>query len=70
MPSAAAFRRGRSDVFQVVGIVADAKIQGFEKDPGLVGYVPYGLNTRNGLSLVDQGEQLATRPPSPARGAS
>jgi predicted permease len=49
------FRRGRAEVFQVVGIVADAKIQGFEKDPGLVGYVPYGLNTRNGLSLVVRG---------------
>jgi putative ABC transport system permease protein len=51
------FRRGRADVFQVVGIVADAKIQGFEKDPGLVGYVPYGLNTRNGLSLVVRGNR-------------
>ena len=49
------FRRGRGDVFQVVGVVADAKIQGFERDPGLVGYVPYGLNTRNGLSLVIRG---------------
>ena len=49
------FRRGRADVFQVVGIVANAKIQGFEKDPGLVGYLPYGLNTRTGLSLVVRG---------------
>ena len=49
------FRRGRGDIFQVVGVVADAKIQGFERDPGLVGYVPYGLNTRNGLSLVIRG---------------
>ena len=49
------FRRGRGDVFEVVGIVADAKIAGFERDPGLVGYVPYGLNTRNGLSLVIRG---------------
>jgi putative ABC transport system permease protein len=46
------FRRGRGDVFQVVGVVADSKIQGFERDPGLVAYVPYGLNTRSGLSLV------------------
>jgi hypothetical protein len=50
------FRRGRGDVFEVVGIVADAKIQGFERDPGLVGYVPYGLNTRSGLSLVIRGD--------------
>jgi putative ABC transport system permease protein len=51
------FRRGRGDVFQVVGIVADAKIQGFERDPGLVSYVPYGLDTRNGLSLVIRGNR-------------
>jgi putative ABC transport system permease protein len=49
------FRRGRADLFQVVGIVADAKIQGFEREPGLVSYVPYGLNTRNGLTLVIKG---------------
>jgi putative ABC transport system permease protein len=49
------FRRGRGDLFQVVGVVADAKIQGFEREPGLVGYVPYGLNTRNGLTLVIRG---------------
>ena len=49
------FRRGRGDVFQVVGIVADSKIRGFEHDAGLVAYVPYGLNTRNGLSLVIRG---------------
>jgi len=49
------FRRGRGDIFQVVGVVADAKIQGLEREPGLVGYVPYGLNTRNGLSLVIRG---------------
>jgi putative ABC transport system permease protein len=36
-------------------VVADSKIQGFERDPGLVAYVPYGLNTRNGLSLVIRG---------------
>ena len=29
--------------------------QGFERDPGLVGYVPYGLNTRSGLTLVIRG---------------
>ncbi len=28
---------------------------GFERDPGLVAYVPYGLNTRSGLSLVIRG---------------
>jgi putative ABC transport system permease protein len=49
------FRRGRGDLFQVVGVVADAKIAGFEKDPGLVGYVPYGLDTRSGLTLVIRG---------------
>ena len=49
------FRRGRGDLFQVVGVVADAKIQGFERDPGLVGYVPYGLSTRSGLTLVIRG---------------
>jgi predicted permease len=49
------FRRGRADLFQVVGIVADAKIAGFERDPGLVGYVPYGLGTRSGLTLVIRG---------------
>jgi macrolide transport system ATP-binding/permease protein len=49
------FRRGRGDVFQVVGVVADSKTQGFERDPGLVAYVPYGLNTRSGLSLVIRG---------------
>jgi len=41
---------------EVVGVVADAKIQGFEREPGLVAYVPYGLNTRNGLSLVIKGD--------------
>ena len=49
------FRRGRGDVFQVVGIVADARFAGLERDPGLVAYVPYGLNTRNGLSLAIKG---------------
>ena len=49
------FRRGRGDLFEVIGVVADAKIQGFEREPGLVAYVPYGLNTRNGLSLVIRG---------------
>jgi putative ABC transport system permease protein len=49
------FRRGRGDVFQVVGVVADSKTLGFERDPGLVAYVPYGLNTRSGLSLVIRG---------------
>ncbi len=55
-PIGRSFRRGRSDTFEVVGVVADAKIQGFEREPGLVGYVPYGLNTRNGLSLVIKGD--------------
>jgi putative ABC transport system permease protein len=54
-PIGRSFRRGRGDVFEVVGVVADAKIQGFERDPGLVGYVPYGLNTRNGLTLAIKG---------------
>jgi ABC-type antimicrobial peptide transport system permease subunit len=54
-PLGRSFRRGRGDIFEVVGVVADAKIQGFERDPGLVGYVPYGLNTRNGLTLVIRG---------------
>ena len=54
-PLGRSFRRGRGDTFEVVGVVADAKIQGFERDPGLVGYVPYGLNTRNGLTLVIRG---------------
>ncbi len=54
-PLGRSFRRGRADVFQVVGVVTDSKIQGFEREPGLVGYVPYGLNTRNGLSLVIRG---------------
>ena len=49
------FRRGRSDTWEVVGIVADSRIRGFERDPGLVAYVPYGINTRNGLSLVLKG---------------
>jgi predicted permease len=54
-PVGRSFRRGRGDIFEVVGVVADAKIQGFERDPGLVGYVPYGLSTRNGLTLVIRG---------------
>jgi predicted permease len=54
-PLGRSFRRGRGDVFEVVGVVADAKIQGFERDPGLVGYVPYGLSTRSGLTLVIRG---------------
>jgi predicted permease len=54
-PVGRSFRRGRGDVFEVVGVVADAKIQGFERDPGLVGYVPYGLSTRSGLTLVIRG---------------
>ena len=54
-PIGRSFRRGRGDLFRVVGVVADSKIQGFERDPGLVGYVPYGLNTRTGLSLVIRG---------------
>jgi predicted permease len=54
-PVGRSFRRGRGDVFEVVGVVSDAKIQGFDRDPGLVCYVPYGLNTRNGLTLVIRG---------------
>ena len=54
-PLGRSFRRGRADIFQVVGVVADAKIAGFERDPGLVGYVPYGLSTRSGLTLVIRG---------------
>ena len=54
-PLGRSFRRGRGDVFEVVGVVADSKTQGFERDPGLVAYVPYGLNTRSGLSLVIRG---------------
>jgi predicted permease len=49
------FRRGRPDSWEVVGIVADSKIRGFERHPGLVAYVPYGLNTRSRLSLVIRG---------------
>ena len=49
------FRRGRGDLFQVVGVVANARIAGFERDPGLVCYVPYGLSTRSGLTLVIRG---------------
>ena len=55
-PIGRSFRRGRGDLFRVVGVVADSRIQGFEKEPGLVGYVPYGLSTRNGLSLVIRGK--------------
>ena len=55
-PLGRSFRRGRADIFQVVGVVADAKIAGFERDPGLVGYVPYGLSTRGGLTLVIRGK--------------
>ena len=54
-PLGRSFRRGRADIFQVVGVVADAKIAGFEREPGLVGYVPYGLSTRSGLTLVIRG---------------
>ena len=53
-PVGRTFRRGRADSWQVIGIVADAKF-GFERDPGLVAYVPYGLNTRNALSLAVRG---------------
>jgi len=49
------FRRGRGDLFQVVGVVANARIAGFERDPGLVCYVPYGLSTRSGLTLAIRG---------------
>ena len=63
------FRRGRADIFQVVGVVADAKIAGFERDPGLVGYVPYGLSTRGGLTLVIRGN-AETRRPLRVRGRS
>jgi ABC-type antimicrobial peptide transport system permease subunit len=54
-PLGRSFRRGRADIFQIVGVVADAKIAGFEREPGLVGYVPYGLSTRSGLTLVIRG---------------
>jgi predicted permease len=49
------FKRGRSETWQVVGVVADAKIRGLEQDPGLVAYVPYGLRTQGGLALVLRG---------------
>jgi putative ABC transport system permease protein len=54
-PVGRTFRRGRSESWQVIGIVADSRIRGFERDPGLVAYVPYGLNTRTGLSLAVRG---------------
>jgi ABC-type antimicrobial peptide transport system permease subunit len=38
-----------------VGVVADSKIRGFEKEPGLVAYVPYGIDTRSGFSLALRG---------------
>jgi predicted permease len=49
------FRRGGSEVWQVIGVVADSRIRGFEQDPGLVAYIPFGLNTVNGLSLAIRG---------------
>lgn len=45
-------RASRPEGWQIIGIVADAKIRGLERDPGLVAYLPYGLDTRNALSLA------------------
>jgi predicted permease len=47
------FSRGsRVNHWEVVGIVADSRIRGLEKDPGLVAYVPYGTGTSARMSLV------------------
>lgn len=48
-------RSNRNRRWEVVGIVADSRIRGLERDPGLVAYVPYGLGTATGLSLVIRG---------------
>ena len=49
------FRRGRQNSWEVVGVVADSKIRGFETEPGLVAYIPYGIDTRSGFSLAVRG---------------
>jgi hypothetical protein len=48
------FARNRGDVsWEVVGVVADARLRGLERVPGLVAYVPYGpRSTQAQLSLV------------------
>jgi predicted permease len=47
------FTRGnRGASWEVVGIVADSRIRGLEREAGLVAYVPYGQGTSNALSLV------------------
>jgi putative ABC transport system permease protein len=46
------YRSNRTRSWEVVGIVADSRIRGLEREPGLVAYVPYGLNTATGFSLV------------------
>jgi predicted permease len=50
------FRRSsRNPGWEVVGVVADSRIRGLEREPGLVAYVPYGLGTATGFSLVVRG---------------
>jgi len=53
------FSRGNRDTsWEIVGVVADARLRGPEQDPGLVAYVPYGpKSTQAQLSLV-----VRTRP--------
>jgi predicted permease len=53
------FTRGNRDVsWEIVGVVADARLRGLEQEPGLVAYVPYGpKDTQSQLSLV-----VRTRP--------
>jgi predicted permease len=47
------FTRGDRNVsWEVVGIVADSRVRGLERDPGLVAYMPYGLGTPNRMSIV------------------
>jgi putative ABC transport system permease protein len=51
------FMRGnRDNSWEVVGIVANARISGLEEEATLVAYVPYGLGTGNRLSLVVRGQ--------------
>jgi putative ABC transport system permease protein len=45
-------RGGRTVSWEVVGIVADSRVRGLEREPGLAAYVPFGLGTPTRMAIV------------------